>query len=774
MVLQDAHSNIIKKGSGSFAGFRYHLVFLYAYVLLVCKAMVTCYRINDFDFIFMSALFISGVLIYMLYLILPLKAMAKPIPILVITSVILLAAVIERHELFSFFELHIIQNFGIINDGIYTESPISFRHFLPFLTILVPATTALCIYFSSKGTAELSISLIALYMFSMWNNGLDRLLAKHVPYFILLSLLYFGISRHDRLLKKYRGSDVKVSISFKNILLYTVMTALAVTVTSAAAAHVFGTMSVVQLRSDYSVKEIRLESISKRSTFNLYNYGYGTKSSKLGGPVQLDSLIAMKVKASRPFYLRGAVKDHYDSSSWSKSLDDYTVKTVGTLLVPNDDFNLRMTGSKEQKPFMDKATIYPYGLATSTLFSPCNTTGISAKGGKILYDPYRSFILMGKDAVNESYTVKYYRSNTGIEIFDASKDKEVSFGYDAESPDPLKSNYYNTNVKEQYSTYLQVPESITPRTRKLVEDITKDCRTTEEKAAAIISYLSNNYPYSLDVSMVPEDTDFIDYFLFSEKKGYCTYFASAAALMCRIAGIPARYVEGFNMNDETDSSGLYIVRNHRAHAWVELLLSPESDLWCIADCVPQGAAVEDIDSSGQYRDRFDDDRYKSANGRLAKNEQSGYNNDSIPDYYSLLRVLLYPLFLIPFCLLLILSVYIVYRLILSYRLTNKLLKGKSVIPLYRHLAERLKCVGEAFPEESCELEYIRGMADKELSGQLEIIIQVCYQEFYGGNYNGTSINRKAFYKQFETFMRKQQGFFKYWYYRIRYIGEKER
>ncbi|WP_294359061.1 transglutaminase-like domain-containing protein [uncultured Clostridium sp.] len=32
-------------------------------------------------------------------------------------------------------------------------------------------------------------------------------------------------------------------------------------------------------------------------------------------------------------------------------------------------------------------------------------------------------------------------------------------------------------------------------------------------------------------------------FLFQEKKGYCTYFATATTIMCRAVGVPARYKE---------------------------------------------------------------------------------------------------------------------------------------------------------------------------------------------------------------------------------------
>lgn len=115
-------------------------------------------------------------------------------------------------------------------------------------------------------------------------------------------------------------------------------------------------------------------------------------------------------------------------------------------------------------------------------------------------------------------------------------------------------------------------------------------------AAAIKKYLSANYTYTLSPGRVPSDVDFVEYFLNDTKEGYCTYFASAAVMMLRSAGIPARYVEGYLMKssvtgDKTDfkpntvhnyseqAGGYYStdykeaeVLDSNGHAWVEFYL----------------------------------------------------------------------------------------------------------------------------------------------------------------------------------------------------------
>lgn len=85
------------------------------------------------------------------------------------------------------------------------------------------------------------------------------------------------------------------------------------------------------------------------------------------------------------------------------------------------------------------------------------------------------------------------------------------------------------------------------------------------------------FNYTLDPT-VPLDPalDGVDNFLSVTHEGYCVQFASAAVLMLRHLGIPARYVEGYIATNFTrtaaDSSQRYlsIVRDNNAHAWIEV------------------------------------------------------------------------------------------------------------------------------------------------------------------------------------------------------------
>ena len=78
---------------------------------------------------------------------------------------------------------------------------------------------------------------------------------------------------------------------------------------------------------------------------------------------------------------------------------------------------------------------------------------------------------------------------------------------------------------------------------------------------ALRDYLRKNYGYTTAVQTPPADVDFVAWFLLAEKQGYCTYFASAMTVLSRMAGLPARYVEGYLAKPE--SGGVAEVRGHQ-------------------------------------------------------------------------------------------------------------------------------------------------------------------------------------------------------------------
>jgi len=126
--------------------------------------------------------------------------------------------------------------------------------------------------------------------------------------------------------------------------------------------------------------------------------------------------------------------------------------------------------------------------------------------------------------------------------------------------------------EEVYRIYTVLPEGIPERVISLAREITRGYATTYSKVKELESYLRENYRYTLNPSYPPSEHDFVDYFLFEGKEGYCSYFASALCVMARAVGIPARYVEGFLPPQKSPAEEYYYVTNQNAHAWVEVFL----------------------------------------------------------------------------------------------------------------------------------------------------------------------------------------------------------
>jgi protein-glutamine gamma-glutamyltransferase len=102
----------------------------------------------------------------------------------------------------------------------------------------------------------------------------------------------------------------------------------------------------------------------------------------------------------------------------------------------------------------------------------------------------------------------------------------------------------------------------------LAGKIFTSCRSSKEKMEAVASYFQQNYTYQLGIQ-IPQGQDPLMYFLLEKPPAHCEYFASGAALLLRIGGVPARYVTGFVAAEKNPYLGCWIARNKDAHAWVE-------------------------------------------------------------------------------------------------------------------------------------------------------------------------------------------------------------
>lgn len=111
----------------------------------------------------------------------------------------------------------------------------------------------------------------------------------------------------------------------------------------------------------------------------------------------------------------------------------------------------------------------------------------------------------------------------------------------------------------------------------------------ERTALQICNYLRDYARYDLNTPrMGSAYTDFARWFLTESASGYCVHYATAAVVLLRAAGIPARYVTGFTF--EAKAGETVSVPKKNAHAWVEYWTAASG--WQILDPTP--AAPEEI------------------------------------------------------------------------------------------------------------------------------------------------------------------------------------
>ena len=108
---------------------------------------------------------------------------------------------------------------------------------------------------------------------------------------------------------------------------------------------------------------------------------------------------------------------------------------------------------------------------------------------------------------------------------------------------------------------------------------------------SIASFVRGHAVYDRQTGAMPRnETDFALWFLESSETGYCVHFATAAVVLLRANGVPARYVTGYLAR--TRAGSWTTVTAARAHAWVEYYSWAESR-WKILEATPAAAEPEE-------------------------------------------------------------------------------------------------------------------------------------------------------------------------------------
>lgn len=288
-------------------------------------------------------------------------------------------------------------------------------------------------------------------------------------------------------------------------------------------------------------------------------------------------------KSEETVYLRGFIGSVYTGRSWEqlsaaklKELEQITGSFDNEGLSPLllDGYNLKYTPAE-----MPKYSFSVKNIAANTgyLYMPYNLVPESVSRYKI--NAGSGFSGFSGPYIGQFYEPKNYNGYQNIFRKKWSTPSALS-GDEAAYRSFVYRNYLDLPESfspeeifdESYYQYITAEESITGKST--LDEMT----VLNRKIYFIKKWLRDNCEYSLSSGKLPAGKDFVDNFL-ENRKGSCSHFASAAIIMCRYAGIPARYAEGYIIKPKdfpkdvsVGSSAVVDVTDLRGHAWAEIYL----------------------------------------------------------------------------------------------------------------------------------------------------------------------------------------------------------
>ena len=127
-------------------------------------------------------------------------------------------------------------------------------------------------------------------------------------------------------------------------------------------------------------------------------------------------------------------------------------------------------------------------------------------------------------------------------------------------------------------------------------------RTPAGHIAAVETYFRRNYAYQFG-GRVSRGGNPLSDFLARKPAAHCEYFATAATLLLRTRGVPARYVTGFVAAERNAVGGYWVARNADAHAWCEAWDPARG--WVVVEATPAAGVPDGAGGANWFADLWD-------------------------------------------------------------------------------------------------------------------------------------------------------------------------
>ena len=315
-----------------------------------------------------------------------------------------------------------------------------------------------------------------------------------------------------------------------------------------------------------------LSNLGRRGTGTGDGSGTGTAQNpftSLRGDLQRSRpipLFTVQVNLTDPFYLRTNVLEDFTDAGWQeRPRRGFTSEDVpGQLSSPA----LADGGPNGQRPYQADITIQNYdGRYLPMYYLPERITGNIPDGWR--YDA-RTAVIYSRLGSATKFRYEVSGLQPEPDKFDLARTGDLT-----------------TAEQVEAQSWLELPSSLPAQVRSTVTQITKGLTAPYGKALALHNYFTDGthgFTYSLQTKPGNSGSALVDFL--TNKQGYCEQYASAMAVMLRVAGVPSRVVLGYTPGTRDAKTGTWSVQSLDSHAWVEAYFSGQG--WVAFDPTPLG------------------------------------------------------------------------------------------------------------------------------------------------------------------------------------------
>ena len=269
---------------------------------------------------------------------------------------------------------------------------------------------------------------------------------------------------------------------------------------------------------------------------------------------RLGDAAVMYVHTAAPAYWRGLVFDTYRNGLWTASSSAYLDMPPFVAprdLPPEPPDNLG-TFVQVFRVLRTLPGVIDAAYPLESVYAPVSGLRVDSSGTFHTPQPLRP---------GQTYSVVSYMPNL--------------------SPEVLRSDELDGDAPS--GAYLDA-SPLSARAKLLAAQVARGTTNEYDLVMSVVTFLQKNYRYTLQLPPVPAGHDPVDWFLFDVRTGYCEQFATAATLMLRSLGVPARLVTGYAPGQYDPILDQSVVREQDAHAWVEVFFPSHG--WVPVDPTP--------------------------------------------------------------------------------------------------------------------------------------------------------------------------------------------